>query len=396
MPFASEPIVEKEFSGVDELYQWVAQEEANLARVAVADFINSGARFLDDEYLGDSSVLLRFNTKGIRSFCAVLGLRYETLNLIERPSLVCDVLNDLIVQRDIQERLAGLDFVLDEGSNAIIGIVSHSYVSYGNKRFLDDIFHLLKLAQTLSISDQKAGRFSFQSGFSINTQMVLRFFLRVEGGKIQGAGGEGKDKSEVGIQFKNSMVGDSAVNLDYYIHRLLCANGLIAPVGNSVNRVFHSGKRDTFIERLQKCFGEVERTIGRAGKLIQTLMNIPFDSGSLARAGLSERIFEIIPGSRSTILDKKGIKKVAYKKLTKAEKIDREAEMIVSIPDCFGGEFSRIVFQSRYRDNGTMFDFINVFTEYAKTQSLQERLEIEEKSGALADWIANNKKKLVK
>ena len=125
-------------------------------------------------------------------------------------------------------------------------------------------------------------------------------------------------------------------------------------------------------------------------------MNIPFDSTSLAKAGLSERIFEIIPDSRSTILEEKKIKKVAYKKLTKAERIDREADIIDNIPDCFGGEFSLRVFQSSYRNNSTMFDFINVFTEYAKTQSLQERLEIEEKSGALADWSDNNKKKLVK
>ena len=396
MPFDCEPITEQKFSGIGELYQWVTQEEANLKRVSLADFIAAGARFLDDEYLGDSSVLLRFNIRGMRSFCSFLGLRYETLNLIERPSLVCEVLNDLILQREIQDRLARLDIVLDESTKSIIGIVSHSYVTYGNKSFLDDIIHLLNLDQTSSNSDKKAGRFSFQSGFSINTQTVLRFFISVEGGKIQGVGGEGKDRSEVGIQFKNSMVGDSAVNLDYFIHRLVCANGLILPAGSSVNRVFHSGKRETFKGRLQECFGEVERTIGRAGNLIKTLMNIPFDSTSLAKAGLSERIFEIIPDSRSTILDKKGIKKVAYKKLTKAERIDREADMIEIIPECFGREFSLPVFQSSYRNNSTMFDFINVFTEYAKTQPLHERLEIEEKSGALADWIANNKRKLVR
>ncbi|MFP3868995.1 MAG: DUF932 domain-containing protein [Desulfobacteraceae bacterium] len=396
MPFACEPIVEKEFFGIEQLLKWVDREEANLARVPMADFIKSGARFLDDEYLGDSSALLRFNDKGIRSFCSVLGLRYDTLNLIERPSLVCEVLNDLINQREIQARLAGLDLVLDEISNVIIGIVSHSYVSYGNKEFLRDILHLLNLDQTSSSPGQKTDRFSFQSGFSINTQMVLRFFSRLETGKIKGVGGEGKDRSEVGIQFKNSMVGDSAVSLDYFIHRLVCANGLVAPAGRSVNRVIHSGKRDTFLERLQKCFGEVERTIGRAGERIETLRNIPFDPGALAKAELSERIFDIIPGSRSTILEKKGIKKVPNTKLTQAEKINREADIIVSIPDFYGGKYSRPVFQSRYRDGVTLFDFINVFTEYAKTQSLQKRLEIEEKSGALADWLVNNKKKLVR
>ena len=39
-----------------------------------------------------------------------------------------------------------------------------------------------------------------------------------------------------------------------------------------------------------------------------------------------------------------------------------------------------------------MFDFINIFTEYAKELSHSKKIETEEKAG-LADWIANNKRK---
>lgn len=149
------------------------------------------------------------------------------------------------------------------------------------------------------------------------------------------------------------------------------------------------------MRRLNNCFEEVERTIGRAGELIQNLMEIQFLPASLANAGLSDRIFDIIPGSRSKILDSKDIKKIGARKLTEEEKIAREADIISGIPDCFGGEYSNRIFKSRYRDSASMFDFFNVFTEHARSQPLEIRVEIEEKSGALPDWIAKNKKKFI-
>jgi len=40
-----------------------------------------------------------------------------------------------------------------------------------------------------------------------------------------------------------------------------------------------------------------------------------------------------------------------------------------------------------------MFDFINIFTEYAKELSPAQKIESQEKAGILADWIAKNKRK---
>ena len=42
-----------------------------------------------------------------------------------------------------------------------------------------------------------------------------------------------------------------------------------------------------------------------------------------------------------------------------------------------------------------MFDFINIFTEYAQDQPIGKRLEMEERAGVLADRIVKNKRKFV-
>ncbi|MBT3367503.1 MAG: hypothetical protein HN416_10130 [Nitrospina sp.] len=44
-----------------------------------------------------------------------------------------------------------------------------------------------------------------------------------------------------------------------------------------------------------------------------------------------------------------------------------------------------------HRENATMFDFSNIFTEYAQAQPIHKRLEIEERAGVPADQIAKIK-----
>ncbi len=59
------------------------------------------------------------------------------------------------------------------------------------------------------------------------------------------------------------------------------------------------------------------------------------------------------------------------------------------------GKYAARVFNSPYRDKATMFDFINIFTEYARDQPIGKRLEMEERAGVLADRIVKNKRKFV-
>ena len=62
----------------------------------------------------------------------------------------------------------------------------------------------------------------------------------------------------------------------------------------------------------------------------------------------------------------------------------------------YARKHSRRIFDSQWRDNASMFDFINIFTEYAKDLKPIKKIETEEKAGALADWIAKNKRKFDK
>jgi len=214
-------------------------------------------------------------------------------------------------------------------------------------------------------------------------------------GVIKGKGGSGDDETNLGFQFKNSMVGDSSININFFLHRKTCANGLIVPAGSVVNRIFHSGKKVSFDQRVKKAFDSITNRIGQSGKMIEQLGSLEFRPDLLARMNCSKMIFDIIKCSKGEILNNFKIPGMPKKGNKKENKILREAAIINHIPDLFGRKYSKRVFNSSYRDNASMFDFINIFTEYAKELMPSKRIAVEERTGVLAAWIAKNKKNFI-
>ena len=100
---------------------------------------------------------------------------------------------------------------------------------------------------------------------------------------------------------------------------------------------------------------------------------VEFSPERLAKLGLSKMIFDIIPKSKSTVIEnyRSVFNDFIFRKLSREEKLKREELAIGFLPYCFAGELSKAVFNSAYRDNASMFDLINVFTEHAKESRLQ-------------------------
>jgi hypothetical protein len=401
MPISTEPIPEVTLPTPSDLTEWINKTQKSLHRLPILGLIENGAEFHDDEYLGDGDVLLRFNEHGFRAFCQKIGFRYDQLELIETPSLASSVMNDLVRQSVVRSNLNDEEFVIDQDTNTIIGIVSNSYVGYSNDQFLIDIGDFLKSLPRETQRDllPPEDGFQFHEAFGINTELTIRYiFPKIKHGKIQSRRGTSEDVSKFGLEFKNSMVGTSSVRINYFLYRLVCSNGMMVPAASSTNRVFHSGKRDTFKGRLDTCFKEVHRKIDGLADLLKTLGAINFDPLKLAHDNsVSGRIFDIIPVMKQTICDAEGMNLRYPQEISEAEKlrlkIEHDCDVIGCIPNYFGGEHSKKIFTSRMRDNVTMFDFINVFTEYAKSCPPSRKLDIEGKTGALAKYISDNARK---
>lgn len=392
MPFQTEPISETQLETLEDVRDWISDTQRSLNRIPIEGVLEQGATFLDDAYLGDGDTLLHFNRPAFVALCQRLGCRKEFLEKLETPSLASQVLNDLLAQREVRNTLSGDEFVMDERSNTVIGLVSKTYVTYTNDDFITDIENRLS-----QLSGENG--MAFQGAYGINTDLTIRYVSTHEHGTIQGRGGRGVDKSRVGLQFLNSMVGTSAVVINYYLDRLVCANGMMVPAASSVNRVNHSGRKDSFHIRMDRSFREVVRNIGQLKHMLNTLGDLPFQPAALSQdQTLAEKIFEVISGSKQQLCDEADMFLRYPIDATRAERerlrLDHDTRLIGLIPTHFGGADSSKVFKTPFRDGATIFDFVNVFTEYAKTQRPSRKLEIEERAGTLATYIAGNARKL--
>jgi hypothetical protein len=243
-------------------------------------------------------------------------------------------------------------------------------------------------------------RFQFHGAYEVNTELTIRYTSETRHGAVAGLGGRAEDISKLGLEFRNSMVGTSAVRLNYFLYRLACANGMMVPAASSMSRVIHSGRPDSFSSRLSACFNEIHRKLQSVAEMLTTLGNLAFDPAMLASdTHASERVFDIIPGSKQILCDSLGAYLRYPADASEADKrglrITHHSKLIGSIPEYFGRENAKSVFASRWRDQATIFDFVNVFTEYVKSCSPAKQLEVEEKAGGLAKYISDNSRRFL-
>lgn len=392
--FETKVASEKEFSDWNDLYAWVVEEEKSTSRISIHGMLDNGARFLDDKYFGLPDFKLAFTGEGLKALCYKLGFPQLALEMTKEEELASKILNDLLSQDSVKAQLVNSEFVIDEKgcddpNGQVCGIVSNSYVGYSNHSFIQDIRKIIDKEDPFSAETLK-----LREAYSVNTKLHLRLTSTHIAGTVIGPDGISEDKTEIGLEFCNSMVGDAAVSINYFLHRLVCANGLVLPAGRSGSRVIHSGKAKNFSSRLDCAFSDVFSGMGEKATYISQLSDIEFSPQRLAELELSKMIFDIIPKSKSTVIDthRSVFNDFSFKKLSPKDKIMREKLAIGFLPACFAGDMSKVVFCSPYRDNASMFDLINVFTEHAKEKPPTERLEIQKRAGQLAEWVVNNKK----
>jgi hypothetical protein len=282
----------------------------------------------------------------------------------------------------VKKNLFNSRFVVDKSDkNTVLGIVSNTYSEYSN-------YNLINLLELNFLKYLKM--FTINESYVINTRLYLRLLSDdIKVGSITGYGGNGDDISKVGLQIRNSMVGDSSVNISYFIKRLICANGLIVETSNSSTRVFHRGKPKSFDIRLNEAISGTYEGIDSVVKMLITLSEIPYNPNKLVDSGGVDLVYNIIPLKKNEIKEKKHF--------NKEEQLDFDKKIISSYPDKYSGSFSKKVFNSPHRDNATMFDFVNIFTEYAHNKDIktERRIDIEKNTGDFVRWVIENKEKLL-
>jgi hypothetical protein len=387
------------FDSVEQVLTHVEQEQKNVARIPIVDLVEKGAFFFSDKYFGNADLKLTMNEPALNDLFRWLDFYSPSfLERLEKTDLASEVLTDLVRSQAGKNKLKNAEFVFDDSTKTVIGVVSDTYVGYSNKKFLDDICDCLSSKKKQKSVFSELTDFEFETSYSINTHLHLRLLHKKMTGVIRGKGGIAEDVSKLGLQLSNAMSGGKALKMDYFVHRLVCANGLILPVGGAQARLIHSGKEENFQKRLSTKMNEVIDSLATSKKMIESLGAVNFNADKIAHYPEIQKLFEIIPHKNLAQSAKNQFSEEIRFNLEnlKKDKLKYEhqikVETIKQIPYLIGGEHSDRVFKSYFRENASAFDFINVLTEEAHKHLPKERLHIEKEAGNLADFVVKNKK----
>lgn len=377
MGFKFEEVKETIFTSLKELREYTIVEKANTAFIPIKHFLDCGATFQDDKYFGNKMNWLTFNDDGFQEFCRRFRIPYDFVQQLNEANLVSKILNNHIIVEDIKGELLKNQFVIDKAANKIIGIVSNTYTDYSNKEFLEDVEEAYP---------EIFKKYEISESFIINTKLYLRLLSqKIISGYAKGDYFEGKDISQIGVQLKNSMIGNSSVKIDYYIYRAICSNGLVVETFNESNKILHSGKRENFVKRLDEKLMPIIKDMPKLSKLLKDLVEVEYNPCTLSKLQAGDYIYKIIPLQKNEFDQRK--------KLKDDELVKWDCNMNEKYVNRYSGEQSKKIFYSYYRNNQSMFDFINIFTEFAHSpeNSNKERIYIEEKTGEFVTWIIKNK-----
>ncbi len=379
MAFETQEVEEHRFDSLTDLKKHLSNEKNRFCMIPINDFVDKKATFFEDEYFGDDKDYVRFNEDGFRSFCQRFQLPVAFLHNLPEHNLASKAINNYFSKDKAKQKLERYSFVLDEEHKTVVGVVGIGYVGFSNETFLTVIEQVLP---------DGFSSYEFRECYWINTRLHLRVLSKeIKAGEITGEGGTDKDISKIGIEFRNSLVGNSPVRISYFIFRLLCANGLIHSGSKNTGAVYHRGKTETFVLRLEQRILPVIDSLGLVAKFIDDLMEIPYSIERLVDTGGAKEVYKVLGLYKG---EKAERKKLAGKKIR-----DFDIDKIREYPKRFGGTLTNKVFNSTWRDNQSMFDFVNIFTEFAKTQTPRKRLATEEEAGKLANWIMENKRKFL-
>lgn len=377
MGFNVSEVKHKKFDNINELEEYVKTEKEKTVYEPISDYIKQESMFIDDEFFGRGKRWVSFNEHGFRDFCETLNLPKRFIEQLNEKNLTSNVLNDCLKNEKALEKLANHRFVINKENQIVMGVVSNTYLDYSNHDFITN------LKETFGDIYKK---YKLVEGYNVNSQLYVRLSSNeISAGTIDGIGGIGEDKHKIGLQLSNSMVGNASVRVELFVYRLICANGLLVQSTKKTGRIIHSGNRETFITRIENQLSPINEEVRSLPDLLEILMSIPFNPERIVELEGENYIYNIISLNASELKKRN--------KLKINERKQYDIDMIRSYPKIYALEHSKKVFESHWRNNHSMYDFINIFTEYANSfkHDITKKIEIERNTGEFVNWIRKNK-----
>jgi len=364
------PIETQTYSSFEHLKHNVALEEDQTSYTHVPMEII----FEDDQWINNQYT---FNTHGIKALCQATNVNglFSTMEAMEHPHMSSTFLNKLFDQQSIKNELASKRLVVIDGT--IVGVVGSRYLPYSNSQFLDDLFR-----------DDKNDSLELERAVVTNTKMTANFAERSMGFKMK----EGEDFTKIGISVRNSGVGDTKVGTNIFTLRPKCLNGMMHYVNKGSTSTKHTGMADLMKYKLDQIITLAKDQYEVVKERVQTLTQIPYTNTTADTFLKLEAPVDILPQLKR---DKLWTPKKKFSDVnTHHEDLSRSKKILDEVPTKYGGAHTLAVWNSVYRDQNSMYEWVEAFTEHAQTLPAEVQLEVEQGAGELTAWISDHKEEL--
>jgi hypothetical protein len=297
------------------------------------------------------------------------------MEAMEEPHMSSTFLNKLFNQQDIKNQIASKRLVVID--DTIVGVVGSRYLPYSNSQFLDDLFR-----------DNNNHSLQLERATVTNTKMTANFVEKQVGFKIN----DDEDFTKIGISVRNSGVGDTKVSTNIFTLRPKCLNGMMHYVNKRSTSTKHTGIEDLMKYKLDTIIKLAKDQYEVVKERVQALTQIPYTNNTAGTFLKLEAPVDILPQLKK---DKLWTPKKKFSDITtNQEDLSRSKKILDEVPVKYGGEHTLAVWNSKFRDHNSMYEWVEAFTEHAQTLPAEVQLEVEQGAGELTAWINNHKEQL--
>ena len=383
------------FESYESLKDYVEDDSAATKVHKINFTFGDSFKMVDDQKIvhmpgnSTSSRSYDFTAVALKKLFSIMGCGplYHSMNLDSSYGLATAYINNILSHKNPYAcQLNGYNFI--EKNGTILGFFSDKYTYVKNS-------DLLKSANEVMSLDNGGDEFNFEEASVVNTRMKLRVTQGYTGFKLRN---NKDDICKLGLELRNSHIGDTALSTMIFVKRLICGNGAIANSSKMRSRVVHKGNAGN---RIGEILGDAEKGYKDIRERIGTLLRIPYkldseqynQSESTARILLEKNApFKVLPEmSDSRWYNPKKSFKNDY---DKTQQLRTSVNNLDNIPHKYPGICSDI-FNSVYKNGAekSLFDWTEIFTERANhpTYSITEKERIQEDVGNLVAFIASKK-----
>jgi len=349
----------------------------------------------DDTYLVHQNGLdgtestYQFTSSALKKLFTITGCGplYNSMMLESGFGMSTSYINDILSPaRPYLKKLNGYNFIHKDG--VILGFFSQKYTYIQNADVLNTANEHMSL-------DKSNSQFTFKEATLVNTKMKVRVVQEYTGFKLRN---DKDDITQLGLELKNSHIGDTALNVDIFVHRLICGNGMLVKSNKMDSRAIHKGDTGA---RIGQILNEANYGYIDIKNRIETLLGIPYrlstdtygEPQSTAKLLLENQApIQVLPD-----MSEQGWYNPAKKykdDFIKTQALNACANNLDNIPHKYPGVCSNI-FNSHHKkdDERSLYDWTEIFTERAnhESYSITEKENIQESVGNLVSWIAKKK-----